>query len=154
MRFSASTCSSASKASTVGGPKSLFKWVSRSSIIAVNSALEADLQGQVNSSHLMGTLLVGGIAGSYDYARNSALSIFALPATSQKGTVSNIVPMVSHVDHTEHEVDVLITERGVADLRGVEPFARALKIIENCADPCFQECLKSHVEKAKQKPRR
>lgn len=128
--------------------------ISRLGLIAVNSALEADLLGQVNSSHLMGTLVVGGIAGSYDYARNSALSIFVLPATSKKGTVSNIVPMVSHVDHTEHEVDVVITEHGFADLRSVEPFARALKIIENCADPCFQTYLKSHVEKAKQKPGR
>jgi len=128
--------------------------LSRFEIVAINSGLEADIQGQVNSSHLRGTQLIGGIAGSYDFARNSSISIFALPSTSQQGKTSNIVPRVSHVDHTEHEVDVVVTEHGAADLRAVEPFERARRIIENCADPKFRESLNAYVEKARRNPGR
>ncbi len=127
--------------------------LSRFGVIAINSGLEADIQGQINSSHSRGTQLIGGIAGSYDFARNSSISIFALPSTSQKGKVSSIVSRVSHVDHTEHEVDVVITEHGTADLRGIEPYERARRIIE-CADPQFREPLKAYVEKARRNPGR
>jgi succinyl-CoA:acetate CoA-transferase len=123
-------------------------------VIAINSGLEADIQGQVNSSHSRGTQVIGGIAGSYDFARNSSISIFALPSTFQQGKGSSIVPRVSHVDHTEHEVDVLITEHGVADLRAVEPYERARRIIESCADPKFREPLRAYLEKAKRNPGR
>ena len=128
--------------------------LSRFGIVAVNSGLEADIQGQVNSSHLRGTQLIGGIAGSYDFARSSSVSVFALPSTSQQGKISNIVPRVSHVDHTEHEVDVLVTEHGAADLRGVEPYERARRIIDACADPKFRESLNAYVEKARLNPGR
>lgn len=40
--------------------------------------------------------------------------------------------MVSHVDHTEHDVDILVTEQGLADLRGLAPRERARAIIDNC----------------------
>ena len=123
--------------------------LNRFGVLAINSGLEADLQGQVNSSHIRGSQLIGGIAGSYDFARNSSISLFALPSTSQQGKISNIVPRVSHVDHTEHEVDVLITEHGIADLRALEPYERARRIIEQCADPKFRERLKAYVEKAR-----
>jgi len=46
--------------------------------------------------------------------------------------------MVSHVDHTMHDVDVLITEQGLADLRGLDPKARAEEIIANCAHPDYR----------------
>jgi succinyl-CoA:acetate CoA-transferase len=128
--------------------------LSRFGVIAVNSGLEADIQGQVNSSHSRGTQIIGGIAGSYDFARNSSISIFALPSTFQQGKGSSIVPRVSHVDHTEHEVDVLITEHGVADLRAVEPYERARRIIESCADPKFREPLREYVDKARRNPGR
>lgn len=123
--------------------------LSRFGVMAINSGLEADIQGQINSSHLRGSQLIGGIAGSYDFARNCSISIFALPSTSQQGKISNIVPRVSHVDHTEHEVDVLITEHGIADLRVLEPYERAQRIIEQCADPKFRESLKTYVGKAR-----
>jgi succinyl-CoA:acetate CoA-transferase len=123
--------------------------LSRFEVLAVNSGLEADIQGQVNSSHSKGSQLIGGIAGSYDFARNSSISVFALPSTIQQGKISSIVPRVSHVDHTEHEVDVLITEHGIADLRALEPYERAERIIEQCADPKFRESLRTYVEKAK-----
>jgi len=128
--------------------------LNRFGVIAINSGLEADIQGQVNSSHSRGTQVIGGIAGSYDFARNSSISIFALPSTFQQGKGSSIVPRVSHVDHTEHEVDVLITEHGVADLRAVEPYERARRIIESCADPKFREPLRAYLEKAKRNPGR
>lgn len=128
--------------------------LSRFGVLAINSGLEADIQGQINSSHSKGSQLIGGIAGSYDFARNSSISIFALPSTIQQGKVSSIVPQVSHVDHTEHEVDVLITEHGIADLRALEPYERAERIIEQCADPIFRGSLRTYVEKAKTHPGR
>ncbi|MDO8956549.1 MAG: acetyl-CoA hydrolase/transferase C-terminal domain-containing protein, partial [Deltaproteobacteria bacterium] len=103
--------------------------------------------------HIRGSILIGGIAGSYDYARNSAVSIFALPSRA-KGGISNIVPRVSHVDHTEHEVDVLVTEHGVADLRGSEPIKKALTIIEKCADPGNRGFLIAYMEMSKNNPGR
>jgi len=127
--------------------------IRRLGILAINTCLEADLMGQVNSSHVRGSLLIGGIAGSYDYARNSAVSIFALPSRS-KGGVSNIVPQVSHVDHTEHEVDVLVTEHGVADLRGLEPMEKASAIINQCADPADRPFLKERIEMTLNNPGR
>jgi succinyl-CoA:acetate CoA-transferase len=123
--------------------------VSRFGVMAINSGLEADIQGQVNSSHSRGSQLIGGVGGSYDFARNSSVSLFALSSTFQQGKISSIVPRVSHVDHTEHEVDVLITEHGIADLRALEPYERAERIIEQCADPKFRESLRTYVEKAK-----
>lgn len=128
--------------------------ISRLGLLAINSCLEADVAGQVNSSHLRGSMLVGGIAGSYDYARNSALSIFALPATTGKGDASTIVSRVSHVDHTEHEVDVLVTEHGVADLRALEPYERAAAIIDHCAAPPFRDGLRDYVARSWKKPGR
>ncbi|HSR10227.1 MAG TPA: acetyl-CoA hydrolase/transferase C-terminal domain-containing protein [Thermodesulfobacteriota bacterium] len=121
--------------------------LNRFGVLSVNTGLEADIQAQVNSRHARGSQLVGGIAGSYDFARNGSVSIFALPSKSPRG--SNIVPVVSHVDHTEHEVDVLVTEHGFADLRALEPFDRARRIIENCADPAFRDGLNAYVEKAR-----
>jgi succinyl-CoA:acetate CoA-transferase len=128
--------------------------LSRFGVLAINSGLEADIQGQVNSSHSRGSQLIGGVGGSYDFARNSSISLFALPSTFQQGKISSIVPRVSHVDHTEHEVDVLITEHGIADLRALEPYERARRIIEECADPKFREGLKAYVEKARLHPGR
>lgn len=126
----------------------------RFGVMAINSGLEADIQGQVNSSHSSGSQLIGGVGGSYDFARNSSLSLFALPSTFQQGKISSVVPRVSHVDHTEHEVDVLITEHGIADLRALEPYERARRIIDECADPKFREGLKTYVEKARLHPGR
>ncbi len=92
--------------------------IQRLGVIAINGCLEMDIQGQVNSSHVLGPKILSGIAGSYDYSRNGLYSIFVGPSTRQGGKISAIVPMVSHVDHTEHDVDILVTEQGLADLRG------------------------------------
>jgi succinyl-CoA:acetate CoA-transferase len=122
--------------------------IQRLGVISINTGLEADIQGQVNSSHVMGSKILGGIAGSYDFARNGSISIFALPSTLKGGKISSIVPFVSHVDHTEHEVDVLVTEQGLADLRGLDPFERAERIIEKCAHPDYQSLLTEYLRKA------
>ncbi|GCF16028.1 hypothetical protein Harman_39630 [Haloarcula mannanilytica] len=120
--------------------------VDRFGVVAVNSALEVDVYGHVNSTHVNGCRMINGISGSDDFTRNALLSIIALPSTA--GDVSRVVPMVPHVDHTEHDVDVIITEHGVADLRGRSPRERATSLVENCAHPDFQPALRRYLEKA------
>ena len=112
--------------------------IRRLGVIAMNGMIEADIYGNVNSTHVMGSRIQNGIGGSGDFARNGYLSIFMAPSTAQKGTISTIVPMVSHVDHTEHDVQVIVTEQGLADLRGLSPRQRAHLIIEKCASPGLQ----------------
>lgn len=122
--------------------------IRRLGIIAMNTAIEADIYGNVNSTHIMGSRMMNGIGGSGDFSRNSAISIFTTPSTAKGGKISSIVPMVSHVDHTEHEVMVLVTEQGYADLRGLSPKERAVRIIENCAHPDFKEELMDYFQRA------
>ena len=111
----------------------------------MNTALEADIFGNINSTHVVGTKMMNGIGGSGDFTRNGYLSIFSCPSITKGGLISNIVPMVSHVDHTEHSVDILITEQGVADLRGKDPVQRAHEIIENCANPMYRPLLRDYL---------
>jgi len=94
----------------------------------MNGMIEADIYGNVNSTHVMGTRIQNGIGGSGDFARNAYLSFFMTPSTARNGAVSCIVPMVPHVDHTEHDVQVIVTEQGLADLRGKSPATLALRI--------------------------
>ena len=123
--------------------------IRRMNVIALNAAIEVDVLGQVNSSHLMGVKIVGGIGGAYDYARNARLSVFLTPSTAKGGDISCVVPLVSHVDHTEHDADVIITERGVADVRGLDPMERAVAIIQLCSHPEYRQELVHYLEKAK-----
>lgn len=118
----------------------------RLGVIAMNTALEVDIYGNVNSTHVMGSKMMNGIGGSGDYARNAYLTIFTTESIAKKGDISSIVPMVSHVDHTEHDVMVIVTEQGVADLRGKSPKERALEIINNCAHPDFRPALLKYFE--------
>jgi succinyl-CoA:acetate CoA-transferase len=122
--------------------------VRRLGAIAVNTALEADLSGNINSTHLNGTYIMNGLGGSGDFTRNALISIFTTLSTAKNGTLSCIVPTVSHVDHTEHDVDILITERGIADLRGLTAYERAEKIIKNCAHPGFKDDLQAYIHYA------
>ena len=122
--------------------------VRRLGIIAMNAMIEADLYGNVNSTHVMGSSIMNGIGGSGDFARNAYLSFFMTPSTAKNGTISCIVPMVSHVDHTEHDVEIIVTEQGLADLRGHSPTQRARLIIENCAHPDFRPALLDYFERA------
>lgn len=122
--------------------------VRRLGIIAINTALEVDIYGNVNSTHVLGTKMMNGIGGSGDFARNSRLAIFATKSIAKNGAISSIVPFVSHVDHNEHDVDVIVTEQGIADLRGLAPVERAKVIIENCAHPSYKTQLKEYFDEA------
>lgn len=125
--------------------------VRRLGIIAINTAIEFDIYGNVNSTHIGGNKMMNGIGGSGDFARNAYLSIFVTQAASKPGNViSHVLPMVSHVDHTEHDVDVLVTDQGLADLRGLSPRERAEVIIENCVHPDYKEEIRDYYERAKE----
>jgi succinyl-CoA:acetate CoA-transferase len=125
--------------------------IRRLGIISMNTAIEADIYGHINSTHLMGTRMMNGIGGSGDLARNAYLTIFFTPSTAQKGSISSFVPMCSHVDHTEHDVSIIISEQGIADLRNKSPRQRALEIINNCAHPDYRPLLLDYYHKALQK---
>ena len=122
--------------------------IRRLGVISCNGLIEADIYGNVNSTHIMGTKMMNGIGGSGDFTRNAYISTFVSPSIAKGGDISAIVPMVSHVDHTEHDVMVIITEQGLADLRGLAPRQRARKVIENCAHPMYKEALLEYVERA------
>jgi succinyl-CoA:acetate CoA-transferase len=119
--------------------------VRRLGLIAINTAIEVDLAGNVNSTHIGGDRIMNGIGGSGDFARNAALPVFTTPSTAKGGTISCIVPHVSHVDHTEHDAHVIITEYGLADLRCKTAYERAELLIENCAHPKFRPVLREFV---------
>lgn len=122
--------------------------IRRLGVIAMNGMIEADIYGNVNSTHIRGTSIMNGIGGSGDFARNAYLSIFMTPSTAKQGTISSIVPMATHVDHTEHDVQVIVTEQGLADLRGLSPKQRAGVIIRNCAHPDFRPALEDYFARA------
>ena len=122
--------------------------IRRLGIIAINTALEFDIYGNVNSTHVGGTHMMNGIGGSGDFARNAYLSVFVAKSQAKKGAISAVVPMASHVDHTEHDVDILVTENGLADLRGLAPRERAMKVINHCAHADYRDMLTDYYERA------
>lgn len=124
--------------------------IRRLGVIAMNTAIEVDIYGNVNSTNIMGSRIMNGIGGSGDFTRNAYISIFTTPSIAKNGKISSIVPMVSHHDHTEHDVMVIITEQGVADLRGLSPKERAEAIINNCAHPDFRPMLLDYFSRAKE----
>ena len=103
-------------------------------VIAINTAIEVDIYGQVNSTHVMGSQMMNGIGGSGDFLRNGALTFIVTPSTAKDGRISAIVPMVSHVDHSEHSVDVVVTEHGLVDTRPLTPRQVAEQVIKKCVD--------------------
>ena len=119
--------------------------VRRLGLITINTAIEFDLFGNVNSTHLFGNKMMNGIGGSGDFTRNGYLSIYTAPSVAKGGVVSAVVPMVSHTDHSEHSVKVVITEQGIADLRGLSPRERAEAIIEQCAHPDYRPLLRKYL---------
>ncbi|WP_374703429.1 acetyl-CoA hydrolase/transferase family protein [Bacillus sp. Marseille-P3661] len=122
--------------------------IRRMGLISINTALELDIYGNVNSTHVSGTHMMNGIGGSGDFARNARLAIFVTKSIAKGGNISSIVPFVSHTDHTEHDVDVIVTEQGYADLRGLAPRERVELIIENCAHPMYRDQLREYYNEA------
>lgn len=123
--------------------------IRRLGCIAMNGLLEADIYGAVNSTHIMGSRIQNGIGGSGDFARNAYISIFMTPSTAKGGKISAIVPQASHVDHISQDVQVLVTEQGLADLRGLSPKQRAALIIEKCAHPSYRPALADYFARAR-----
>lgn len=120
--------------------------VRRMGVITVNTVLEMDIYGCANSTHVSGTQLMNGIGGSGDFTRNGYLSFLVAPSVAKGGKISTVVPMVTHVDHNEHSVQVLVTEQGLADLRGLGPIERARKIIDTCAHPTYRDYLHKYID--------
>ena len=123
--------------------------IRRLGVIAINTAIEVDIFGNANSTHISGTKMMNGIGGSGDFERNAYISIFTCPSVAKGGLISSIVPFVSHQDHSEHDVNIIVTEQGVADLRGKSPIERAQTIIENCAHPDYKQLLWDYLKIAK-----
>ncbi len=123
--------------------------VLRLGVIAMNTALEVDIYGNVNSSHVFGTDVMNGVGGSGEFTRNGYLSIYMCPSIAKGGKISSIVPMCPHIDNNEHSVQIVVTEQGLVDLRGLGPMQRATAIIENCAHPAYRDYLHRYIEKAR-----
>ena len=123
--------------------------IRRLGVIAINTAIECDLYGNANSTHISGVKMMNGIGGYGDFERNAYLSIFTCPSTAKGGLISSIVPFVSHQDHSEHDVNIIVTEQGVADLRGKCPEERAKLIIEQCVHPDYKQLLWDYMKIAK-----
>ncbi|MBK5720580.1 acetyl-CoA hydrolase/transferase family protein [Dysgonomonas sp. Marseille-P4677] len=124
--------------------------VRRLGVIAINTALEADIFGNINSTHVTGNKMMNGVGGSGDFTRGAYVSIFVTPSVAKGGKISAFVPMVSHMDHSEHSVKIIISEYGIADLRGKSPRERAELIIENCVHPDYRPLLREYLERGEQ----
>lgn len=122
--------------------------IRRLGLIALNTAIEFDIYGNVNSTHIAGSKMMNGIGGSGDFARNSYMSIFVTQSASKNNSISHVVPMASHVDSNEHDVDILVTDQGLADLRGLAPRERAQIIINNCSHPDYRDQLRDYYKEA------
>lgn len=120
----------------------------RIGVIAMNTAIEVDIYGNVNSTHICGSKLMNGVGGSGDFARNGFLTVFFTNSLAKGGKISSVVPFCSHIDHSANDVDVIVSERGVADLRYLSPKERAVIIIEKIAAPKYQPLLKDYFERA------
>ena len=120
--------------------------IDRFGVIGVNSAIEIDIYGNVNSTHVNGKAMLNGVGGSGDFNRNALISICALPSTHNEGQISRVVPMTLHVDHTEHDIDVFVTEQGFAHVRGLSPVERAELIINECSHPTFRPALHDYLD--------
>lgn len=125
--------------------------IRRLGVIAMNTAVEVDIYGHVNSTMALGSKMINGIGGSGDFARNAYLTIFLTPSTAKGGNISRVVPFCSHIDHTEHDVDVVVTEWGIADLRGLTPRERSREIVQKCAHPDYRPLLLHYLKKAESK---
>ncbi|HAK47213.1 MAG TPA: hypothetical protein DCO79_15005 [Spirochaeta sp.] len=124
--------------------------IGRLGVIALNTGIEMDIYGNVNSSHIAGSRVVNGIGGGAGFAQSAGLSVMMIQSTAKGGAISGIVPMVSHLDISEHDIDIVITENGLADLRGLDDVERADVIIGNCASDAYKPQLAAYLVKARE----
>lgn len=126
--------------------------IRRLGVIGMNTPVEVDIYAHANSTCVMGSRMLNGLGGSADFLRSSKYSIMHTPSTRPSKTdptgVSCIVPMCTHVDQTEHDLDVVVTEQGLADVRGLSPRERARVIIEKTAHPDYKPILTDYLDKA------
>jgi acyl-CoA hydrolase len=124
--------------------------IGRLGLVALNTGIEIDIYGNVNSSHIAGSRVVNGIGGGAGFAQNAGLSVILIPSTAKGGAISNIVPMASHQDIGEHDVDVVVTEHGIADLRGLDDGERADAIVTHCASEAYRGQLTAYLQTARE----
>jgi hypothetical protein len=93
----------------------------RLGVLAINTALEIANYGHANSTHLWNRDIMKGIGGYGDFVRNAALSFMVTPSMSKGGKISRIMPLGSHVDNSEHSVDIVVTEQGLLDILELTP---------------------------------
>ena len=126
--------------------------IRRLGVIGMNTPVEVDIYAHANSTCVMGSRMLNGLGGSADFLRNAKYSIMHTPSTRPSKTdptgVSCIVPMCTHVDQTEHDLDVVVTEQGLADVRGLSPRERARVIIDKCAHPDYKPILQDYFDRA------
>lgn len=122
--------------------------IGRLGVLAINTAMEIDIYGHANSTHVMGSHMMNGIGGSGDYMRNGAVTFMVTPSTTKGGSISAIVPMVPHVDHSEHSVNIIVTENGLVDTRPLTPRQTAEQVIKKCAHPDYRDMLWDYYERA------
>jgi acetyl-CoA hydrolase len=126
--------------------------IRRLGVIGMNTPVEVDIYAHANSTCVMGSRMLNGLGGSADFLRSSKYSIMHTPSVRPSKTdphgVSCIVPMCTHVDQTEHDLDVIVTENGLADVRGLSPRERARVIIDKCAHEAYKPILTSYMDKA------
>ncbi|CAB52573.1 Acetyl-CoA hydrolase [Schizosaccharomyces pombe] len=124
--------------------------IRRLGCIAMNTPVEADIYAHANSTNVLGSRMLNGLGGSADFLRNAKLSIMHTPSVrpSKKDPtgITCIVPMATHVDQTEHDLDILVTEQGLADLRGLSPTERAREVIDKCAHPDYKPLLREYFD--------
>ena len=125
--------------------------IGRLGLVALNTGIEIDIYGNVNSSHIAGSRVVNGIGGGASFAQNAGLSVILMPSTAKGGAISNVVPMVSHQDISEHDVDVVVTEHGIADLRGLDDGERADAIVTHCASEAYRGQLAAYLRVARER---
>ncbi len=124
--------------------------IARLGICSMNTAIEVDIYGHVNSTKIGGSMMMNGVGGSADFTCNAMLSTFTCSSTTKNGCISSIVPFCSHVDHTEHYVDAIITEYGVADLRNKCATEKAEALIA-IAHPDYRPLLRDYMQLAMQR---
>lgn len=138
----------------VNDPLTIMK---NSRMVSINSALQVDLMGQV-CAEAIGLKQFSGVGGQVDYIRGTSMSldgkaIIAMPSTASKGKLSRIVPFLDHgscITTSRNDVEYIVTEYGIANLRGKSLKQRAKALI-NIAHPDFRdELIKEYTQRFKE----